>query len=92
MGGKAKWYNTLFELKEYEFLGEKYFGAKDSNLYLTENYGEDWRIPKTSFDNVLDTPNAIIINDDLYILHLYKLLMSKYSIYYQEKILNELYK
>lgn len=92
LGGKAKWYNTLFELKEYEFLGEKYFGAKDSNLYLTENYGEDWRIPKTSFDNVLDTPNAIIINDDLYILHLYKLLMSKYSIYYQEKILNELYK
>jgi hypothetical protein len=52
-----RWDNKRFELSDYEFLGRSFKGAQDFDLYLAENYGADWRIPKSDYDPVLDTPN-----------------------------------
>lgn len=52
-----RWDNRRFALKEYEFLGRKFLGAEDFDLYLTENYGADWRVPQPEFDSSVDTPN-----------------------------------
>lgn len=72
LGSVAKWYNSTFELVKYWFLNKQYFGFKDYDLYLSENYG-DWKIKKKDFDNILDTPNAVIYNNEEYRLHLYRL-------------------
>ena len=88
-GIKARWYNKAFDLVKYKFLGQEYLGPKDYDLYLRENYGA-WRKPKKDFDNVLDTPNAEVINEDEMVIHLLRLLMKKYSINNKEKILKKL--
>lgn len=56
-----RWDNQRFELTEYEFLGRTFNGPKDFDLYLSENYGPDWRIPKVNFDSMLDTPNMTFV-------------------------------
>lgn len=76
LGSAVKWYNSTFDLIKYNFLGKEYFGFKEYDRYLSENYG-DWRIPKKNFDNILDTPNAVIFNKQEYKLHLYRLLFKK---------------
>ncbi|ECQ2959801.1 hypothetical protein FZ438_08880, partial [Campylobacter jejuni] len=55
---------------------KEYFGFKEYDRYLSENYG-DWRIPKKNFDNILDTPNAVIFNEQEYKLHLYRSFFKK---------------
>ena len=90
LGAKAKWFNTEFSLKEYLFLNQIFLGAENADLYLSENYGIDWKEPKSIFDSVLDTPNAVITNQEEFVIHLYKLLMSRYSLSQQQRILNEL--
>lgn len=87
---KVRWYNTYFSLKEYWFLGEMYLGPSDAEVYLVENYGSDWRTPKALFDSVLDTPNAVIIHQEEFILHLYRLLMYRYGLQHKEKIIKML--
>jgi hypothetical protein len=52
-----RWNNANFGLANYEFLGRQFNGAENSALYLQENYGEDWRIPKVDFNVNFDTPN-----------------------------------
>ncbi|ELQ4068275.1 hypothetical protein QSL87_001699, partial [Campylobacter coli] len=64
-------------------------GFKDFDKYLSENYG-DWKIRKMDFDNILDTPNAVIINKDAFVVHLYQLLMSRYARKNKNKILTHL--
>lgn len=71
-GGKSKWHNSPFELISYPFLNDKYLIPKNYDLYLTENYGDDWRVPKISFDSALDTPNMEIISQDEFLIYLYK--------------------
>jgi hypothetical protein len=56
-----RWDNKRFELTDYAFLGRSFKGARDFDLYLSENYGADWRIPKTDFDTDLDTPNMSFV-------------------------------
>jgi hypothetical protein len=55
--GVHRWNNLHFELSDYEFLGSKFKGAHNFDLYLTENYGADWTRPKTDFNVNFDTPN-----------------------------------
>ena len=43
------WKNTLFELKKYMIYGMKIKGPANSNLYLTETYG-DWTKEKLNYD------------------------------------------
>lgn len=45
-----------------------------------------------NFDNILDTPNAVIFNENNFILHLYSLLMKQYAIDYKNTILDLLKK
>lgn len=52
-----RWNNRRFDLGDYEFLERTFKGATDFDLYLTENYGPDWRVPKRQFNVNLDTPN-----------------------------------
>lgn len=85
-GDVVKWYNTTFKLQKYNFIGGKYYGFKDFDKYLSENYG-DWKVKKIDFDNILDTPNAVITNKDAFVVHLYQLLMSRYARKNKNKIL-----
>jgi len=55
--GIHRWDNMQFELGDYPFLGRTFKGAADAELYLTENYGPNWRVPKSDFDSNTDTPN-----------------------------------
>lgn len=71
-GGKSRWDNTPFELTHRLFLGDEYLIPKDYERYLSENYGADWRIPKTDFDSALDTPNMRIIDEKAMLIYLYK--------------------
>lgn len=52
-----RWDNRPFELAKYDFIGHSFNGAADFDCYLSENYGSDWRTPKTAFDSNFDTPN-----------------------------------
>ncbi len=88
-GVKTRWFNKYFDLIEYDFLGNKYLGPKNYDMYLSENYGQ-WQIPKKDFDYVLDTPNMEVINNDEYVLHLYNLLLKPYVINNRKRILKAL--
>ena len=55
-GIKAKWWNTPFELKQVKFLDGEYFVPADTDVYLTENYG-NWRVSDPDFETFVDTPN-----------------------------------
>lgn len=79
-GKKTKWHNTPFELIQYIFLGETYLIPRNYDLYLRENYGDDWQTPKINFDSMLDTPNIEIISNIHLSIYLYKRLMSPKSI------------
>lgn len=50
------WSNSLFQLKEYDFLGLPFLGPEDYDSYLRENYG-NWEEEKKDFDCDRDTPN-----------------------------------
>lgn len=71
---KMWWRNTPFKLVPRRFLGGDYLIPQNYELYLTENYGEDWRTPKIDFDCVYDTPNGSIARDELVAHALQKLL------------------
>lgn len=57
-----RWDNRNFTLKDFPFLDRTFKGAENFDLYLTENYGENWRIPQSDFDSNFDTPNINFIN------------------------------
>lgn len=54
-----RWENKFFTLREYNLNGLELLGPEDSNLYLTENYG-DWRKPVVNFNISTGTPNLSI--------------------------------
>ncbi|MBF7042043.1 LicD family protein [Campylobacter volucris] len=85
-GDVVKWYNTTFRLQKYNFLNDDYYGFEDFDKYLSENYGI-WRVKKIDFDNILDTPNSVIINQEAFAIHLYQLLTSEYAKNNKNKIL-----
>ena len=84
-GVKARWHNSPFTLAKREFLGREYLIPEDFETYLKENYG-DWRMPKTPFDSVYDTPNAEIVNEDEMVVHDYRLFLQG-VIYKNEKVI-----
>lgn len=71
-GRKCSWHNTPFELSRRYFLGNEYLIPHDYELYLCENYGENWLIPNTNFDSALDTPNMRILSQSDFVIYLYK--------------------
>ncbi|HGT4383848.1 TPA: capZB protein, partial [Neisseria meningitidis] len=75
-GKKTKWHSSPFELIQHPFLENHYLIPKNYDLYLTENYGSDWRIPRINFDSALDTPNIEILSKEEFIIYLYKQLLS----------------
>ncbi|EAK0440352.1 hypothetical protein YZ16_07495 [Campylobacter lari] len=85
-GEVVKWYNTTLQLRKYNFMGDEYYGFENFDKYLSENYG-NWKIKKVDFDNILDTPNAVVVNNKAFIVHLYQLLMSQYAKNNKNKIL-----
>ena len=56
-----RWDNSNFDLSGYEFLGREFRAPSDPDRYLTENYGPDWRTPKSDFDSMVDTPNMTFV-------------------------------
>lgn len=67
----VSWHNSPFELQKVNFLGIEINIPDKPELYLEENYGKDWYIPKEKFDSILDCPNLKIKNNKL--IELYKL-------------------
>ena len=57
-----RWENKIFNLKTYLLNDLEVFGPHNSDLYLTENYG-DWRTPVTNFHFNTGTPNLSIIKN-----------------------------
>ena len=57
-----RWDNNIFNLKTYNLHGIEVFGPENSELYLTENYG-NWRVPVTDFHFHTGTPNLSIIRN-----------------------------
>lgn len=57
-----RWENKIFNLKTYLLYDLEVFGPDNSDLYLTENYG-DWRTPVTNFHFNTGTPNLSIIKN-----------------------------
>lgn len=78
-GRKCIWHNTPFTLISRSFLGEEYLIPENYQLYLEENYGQDWLIPKIDFDSALDTPNMEILSEVEFMIYLYKRILN-YSI------------
>lgn len=73
-GSATRWWNSPFEIKEAEFIGETVMIPSDPELYLDENYG-DWRTPVSAFDARLDAPNAELTDPDyLLSLHYFSLI------------------
>ncbi len=91
-GDFMRWKNTPFELIKYEFLGDLYLVPKDYELYLRENYGEDWRVPKNSneFNSFLDTPNIEILDKQRMVIFLYELLFKSFALKNEKQILEAL--
>lgn len=83
-GVKVKWKNTLFNLKDYNFLGQTFKIPDQPELYLIENYGEGWVEPQVDFDSTFDTPNGYVIDNAEAIIYCYKMLI-KYKDY-EEKL------
>jgi phosphorylcholine metabolism protein LicD len=46
-GGFCKWGRHIRGFKEVDFINKKFNVPMNTDEYLTECYGEDWRIPKT---------------------------------------------
>ena len=67
-GVKVDWWNTEFELTTSVFRGLPILIPKDTNKYLTENYGQ-WKQHSPSFDSAIDTPNAVIVNNFEMLIH-----------------------
>lgn len=76
-GRKCSWHNSPFELSEYFFLGNSYLIPANYELYLSENYGDNWRVPQINFDSALDTPNMKILSHIEFVIYLYKKILSK---------------
>lgn len=68
-GSATRWWNSPFDIKPAEFIGEAVMIPDDPELYLDKNYG-DWRTPVSAFDARLDAPNAEVTDPD-YLLSLH---------------------
>lgn len=78
-GVKSVWENSLFDLIPIQFLNGTYHIPRNYDLYLTENYGDDWKIPKIEFDSSIDTPNIQITNPYEMIAYCYQKLFVSHS-------------
>lgn len=76
---KIIWHNSPFTLVPAAFLGESYLVPADHDTYLRENYGADWRTPKTDFDSAFDTPNGEVTQHDELIVHVLRMLFESAS-------------
>lgn len=75
-GVKMKWNNTPFKLVTREFLGVDCLIPEDYDLYLSENYGTDWREPKIAFDSAFDTPNGEVLVEVEMVIHAFRGLLN----------------
>ena len=75
-GVKMKWHNTPFSLEKRTFLNETFLIPSNAELYLVENYGDDWKEPITDFDSAFDTPNGEVLDRDEMAIHCFKGLLN----------------
>src|SRR5690606_37055079 len=75
-GVKSIWKNSKLDLVPAQFLNGSYLIPENYDLYLSENYGYDWRIPKIEFDSSIDTPNIKITNTYEMIAYCYQKLFT----------------
>lgn len=54
-----KYYYDAFDLREAEFLGEKFFVPADTLKYIETKYGRDWRTPIREWDWAFGPANAV---------------------------------
>jgi hypothetical protein len=54
---RCLWINRPFALREHDFGSLRFLAPEDTNLYLSENYG-DYTIENRSFESSVDCPNT----------------------------------
>ncbi|TQR61346.1 LicD family protein [Campylobacter troglodytis] len=88
-GHFTRWSNSPFKLIEREFLGQNYLSPKDKHLYLSENYGADYLVPKNSlnYNTYLDTPNMQVTQKEHFITVLISLLGTEFALHNEGRIL-----
>ena len=76
-GMKSKWWNTAFDLIEFDFLGDTHLIPENFGRYLGENYG-DWERPDTEFETFVDTPNMVVTSEGEIVWYFYCKLFDYY--------------
>jgi len=71
------WFNSPFEVTEYDFEGIQVLGPANADTYLTENYG-NWRTPVTDFDCSIDTTNVSIVRHPVTLVHFFRRMVRGY--------------
>lgn len=91
-GHFTRWSNSPFKLIKREFLGQNYLTPQDEALYLSENYGVDYLVPKNSlnYNTYLDTPNMQVTNKAHFITVLISLLGTDFALNNEGRILEAL--
>ncbi|HNX01148.1 MAG TPA: hypothetical protein PLE74_04070 [Candidatus Cloacimonadota bacterium] len=54
-----KYYYEPFGFKQREFMGRVFPIPDNEEWYITQKYGEDWRIPRSKWDWAFDPSNAV---------------------------------
>jgi hypothetical protein len=65
-----EWWNTPFDLAQFDMKGHRLFTPDDPKRYLDENYG-DWSHPVAFYDISFDTPNRVYRQNADALLHLH---------------------
>lgn len=84
-GKVVKWANSKFSLAPYKFYNLEFLAPSNFQQYLSENY-KNWREKLKYYDNILETPNSSVIDQESFLIHLYKIKTNSYGLHNKEKI------
>ena len=79
-GVKMSWHNSPFTLRKYSFNGIDVRIPDKPEVYLKENYGNDWYIQKSDFDSATDCPNGRVVNQYEMKIHFLKKMANSHAI------------
>ncbi len=86
-GTVARWWHEPFDQKPFVVEGTEFMIPADTDAYLEENYGPDWRIPYSLFDVYSDAPNAEVMRPDFLLYSTWRKIFEGLKVRDWEKVL-----